>query len=297
MRLARFTRLVLAAASVLAFGCVPASDELPPTGAAGFVTAPSPATRGEPFTTDDGWLLRIEKVALSVWVQASGASYDYDGIYDGRRYGSGGWLFDAARPTVVYAPEISPGGVSVSAMLRGNYLFVGRENPRDRRRLVGVAPEIAARFNQPPDEGFDDSYGGLYGRYPSGDGPSILLAVRAERAGRTERMEIVLAVETYSGSTTSRGVLLNVREDDVVAGTLDIRAEELFRGGAGRLAFDEFAAADVDHDGTVTIAELRAARTTCKCPVTAPAHPSTGVPPPSLVDLIELNAGKLLAPR
>lgn len=288
----RAANAAVVAACALALSCVPASEELPPTGAAGFRTEPTAPTRGDPFTTNDGWNVRIEKLALSVWVNTNPAT----GSYDGRKYGSGGWIFDAARPTVIYAPEISPGGAVVSAVLRGNYIYLGREN-RERRRIVGVGEVDVERFNRAPDEGFDDYYGAAYGQTPSGNGPSIVLGARGERDGRVVRMDVALGVETSGGRSGTSRFIANVQEDAVVAGRLEIRGEELFRSGAGRLSFGEIAAADTNGDGVVTVPELLAAATTCSCPVTAPAHPGSSVPPPNLVDLIERNAANLLVPR
>lgn len=287
----QLARLASLGAVIAIAACVPASDALPPTGAGGFATQPSPATRGEPFTTEDGWTVRIEKVVLSCWINTSPPS----GSYNGRRYGSGGWLFDASKPVALYAPEVSVGPAVVDLSLRGNYVYVGRDNNRESRRIIGVAPEVVERSNAPPDEGFEDAYFGDDLRFPAGDGPSVLLAVRAERAGRVERMDLALGITSYSFLNGRFSV--DIVEDTVVTRPLGVRIEELFRDGKGRIAFDELAAADTDGDGTITIAELKAATTTCKCPITAPAHPSGPRPVPDLVDLLELNAAKVLSPR
>lgn len=284
-------RLASLGAVIAIAACVPASDAFPPTGAGGFATQPSPATRGEPFVTEDGWTLRIEKVVLSCWINTSPPS----GSYDGRRYGSGGWLFDASKPVALYAPEVSVGPAIVDLSLRGNYVYVGRDNTRESRRIIGVAPEVVERSNAPPDEGFEDAYFGDDLRFPAGDGPSVLLAVHAERAGRVERMDVALGITSYSFLNGRFSV--DIVEDTVVTRPLGVRIEELFRDGKGRLAFDELAAADTDGDGTITIAELKAATTTCRCPITAPAHPTGPRPVPDLVDLLELNAAKVLSPR
>lgn len=286
------SRLACLGAVVAFTACVPASEALPPAGAGGFATQPSPATRGEPFVTEDGWTVRIEKVVLSCWVTTApplGSSYN------GRRYGSGGWLFDASKPVALYAPEVSIGPAVVDISLRGNYVYVGRDNNRESRRILDVSPEVVERSNAPPDEGFEDAYFGDDLRYPAGDGPSVLLAVRAERAGRVERLDLALGITSYSGFGGRFSV--DIVEDTVVTRPVGVSVEELFRDGKGRLAFDELAAADTDGDGTITIAELKAAPTTCKCPITAPAHPSGPRPEPDLVDLLELNAVKVLSPR
>jgi len=285
------SRLAFIAVVAVMTACVPASEALPPAGAGGFATQPSAATRGEPFSTEDGWTVRIERVALSCWVSTSPPG----GSYNGRRYGSGGWLFDASKPVALYAPEVSIGPAVVDISLRGNYVYVGRDNNRESRRILGVAPDVVERSNAPPDEGFEDAYFGDDLRYPAGDGPSVLLALRAERAGRVKRMDLALGITSYAGFSGRFSV--DIVEDTVVTRPVGVSIEELFRDGRGRLAFDEFAAADTDGDGTITIAELEAGATTCKCPVTAPAHPSGQRPVPDLVDLLELNAAKVLSPR
>ncbi|MBS2011807.1 MAG: hypothetical protein JST00_02740 [Deltaproteobacteria bacterium] len=256
------------------------------------MTVPSPATRGEPFTTTDGWVVRMEKVALSVLVSSAPAS----SRAEGRGYGSAGWLFDAATPVALYAPEIAVGSVRIGLALRGNYVFVGRQTQSDRRRIVGVSPEDVDRSNEAPEQGFDDPYVGAGGQSSFGEGPSILLRLRAERGGKVVTMDLRLAVSSFVDAARS-GAIVDVIEDDIVTRPAEIRIEELLRDGNGRIAFSELAAADKDGDGRVTMPELRATTTTCKCPITAPAHNDVPFAKPDLVDLLELNAAKTLVPR
>lgn len=94
----------------LAIACVPASEKLRPAGAAGFVTEPSEATRGEPFHTRDGWRITLERFVLQVFVTATSIergpiSHDVH-------------LFDATKWAVaLYAPGVPVGPARASTSI------------------------------------------------------------------------------------------------------------------------------------------------------------------------------------
>ncbi|MBX3193370.1 MAG: hypothetical protein KF819_40685 [Labilithrix sp.] len=272
-------RALFFAAAIAA--CVPASEELPPTGAAGFVTEPSPATRGEPLVTIDGWTLVFEKVALagdvSALVRTSGVS----------SYGrSAGWLWDAAQVVEIYVPAILVGPASVNVELRGNYLPLSRGE--DRRRHLGIAPELADRFSRVPEQGLANANDYGYGR-----GPSLIVIVRAENEGRVKRMDVALTSGFSSRSALQDGPVIDIREDQLSVRTLAIRVEALFEDASGGpMSFADFAAADDEGnaDGTISAVELLAHELTPK--TGSSANRST-----DLLALLSSRGGSILAPR
>jgi hypothetical protein len=241
----------LLVATLACASCVPASEELPPAGAFGFHTEPSAASRGEPFATSDGWTIRIEKIAMQVNVSVSSTG-DSRGRYYG---GSSTFLFDATRVVEVYARAVAVGPATGNVNLTGSYLGDGRrpeddEDEDERTEVIGLSPEARARFRAPADAHMSS---GSYGSY---SGPSLLLAVRAEKAGRVVAFDLTLGV--YSGYT-ERNASGEVREDALVTVPMGIVGEAFFFDEKTQdLRFEAFAASDADHDGIVTGPELGA---------------------------------------
>ena len=225
---------------LLALGaCVPASEKLPPRGAAGFDTVPSAATAGERFTTSDGWTVRIEKLVIQTSVAASLAN---------RGYGtSQPYVFDAQKPARVFARALPVGRSTVNLSLYGRYISQRGDDSDyfDRVDRINVDDETNERFNRLPDEGQDSGYT---------PGPSVILMLRAERDGRVLELAMALNV-TSSGPRTfdeAFGVAVDVREDDLSTVELPIDAAHFFP------TFDDVAASDADDDGRVTATELEA---------------------------------------
>jgi hypothetical protein len=224
-------------AAVLLFGCVPASEELPPAGAAGFDTVPSERTKGQPFTTEDGWTIRVEKLFVQVSVAASP---------ERRQYGSSEpWVFDAQKPARIFARALPVGPASMNIALYGRYISDG--DYFDRVERINVDDETNARFERLPDEGQDSGYT---------PGPSVLLAVRAERAGRIATLDLALNVTSTGPRSFDEafGVGVDVREDDISSVALPIDAALFFP------VFDDVAASDANGDGTITASELDASK-------------------------------------
>lgn len=217
--------------------CVPASEELPAAGAAGFDTVPSERTKGEPFTTGDGWTIRIERLFIQASVAASPA---------GRGYGSSEpYVFDAQRPARIFARALPVGAATMNIALYGRYISDG--DYEDRVERINVDDETNARFERLPDEGQDSGYT---------PGPSVLIALRAERDGRTVTLDLALNV-TSTGPRSfdeSFGIAVDVREDDLASVELPIDAAVFFP------VFDDIAASDADGDGTITANELEASK-------------------------------------
>jgi hypothetical protein len=242
-------RRAIIAAALACASCVPASEALPPAGAFGFHTEPSPASRGEPFVTSDGWTIRIEKIAVQVNVSVSSENNS-----SGRYYGgSSTFLFDATQVVDVYARAVAVGPATGNVNLTGSYLGDGRrpeddEDEDERTEVIGLSPEARARFRAPADA---HQSSGSYGSY---SGPSMLLAVRAEKAGRVVAFDLTLGVHSGYAESKATG---EVRKDALVTVPMGIVAEAFFFDDKTRdLRFDGFAAADADQDGIVTGPEL-----------------------------------------
>lgn len=224
---------------LLVASCVPASEKLPARGAAGFDTVPSAATTGEPFTTSDGWTVRVEKLVIQTSVAAS---------LPNRGYGTSiPWIFDAQKPASVYARALPVGPITVSLSLYGRYISDRDTEYFDRVERIDVDDETNARFNRLPDEGQDSGYT---------PGPSVLLVFRAERDGRVVTGDMALNVTAAGPASFDEafGIPVEVREDALATVQLPIDAATFFPD------FDDIAASDADGDGTVTAIELEASK-------------------------------------
>lgn len=231
-------RIAIALAATGIAACVPASEKLPARGAAGFETVPSAATMGEPFTTGDGWTVRVEKLVVQTSVAAS---------FPNRGYGTSiPYVFDAQKPASVYARALPVGTVSVSLALYGRYIS-SEGDYFDRVVPINVDDETNERFNRLPDEGEDSGYT---------PGPSVILAVHAERDGRVLTMDMALNVTSTGPRSFDEafGIPVEVREDSLSTVELPIDAARFFP------VFDDVAASDADGDGTVTAIELEASK-------------------------------------
>lgn len=217
--------------------CVPASEELPAAGAAGFETVPSAQTQGATFTTSDGWNVTIEKLVVQLSVSASPLSLGYGS--------SEPYVFDAQKPARIFARALPVGPARVSATLYGRYIGYDEDDYFDRVERINVDDETNARFNRLPDEGQDTPYT---------PGPSVVLTAKAERDGRVVTLDMALNVTTISRGPIDFGSPVDVREDELAALELPINAETFFP------AFDDIADSDADGDGEVTARELEASR-------------------------------------
>lgn len=232
--------VALSALSMIVAACVPASEELPAAGAAGFEIVPSPETQGEEFTTRDAWNVRVEKLFVQVSVAASALSLGYGS--------SEPYVLDARKTARVFARALPVGTARITLSLYGRYLdFDNDSDYIERIERINVDDETNERFNRLPDDvGPDSSFT---------PGPSVLLAVRAERAGQVITLDLALNV-TGAGATplTELGTPVEVREDQLASIELPIRAETMFAG------FDDIARSDADGDGRVTASELAASK-------------------------------------
>jgi hypothetical protein len=261
--------------------CVPASEEFPPAGAAGFVTEPSAASRGEPFVTPDLWTLRFERIALRAYVSASPTESRNGRSYNG---GSETYVWNGAERVELFAPGLSIETWKASLYLRGEYL--GHRSEDDSTKL-GVDADAVSRFHQAADDDDGASRG-------TPDGPFIVFRVHGEKEGRTVMLDLALGSQTsLIVSRTSAPV--EVQPDSLVSTPLPIRAENLFASVAptSALPFETVAGADTDGDRRVTAAELRAvAASPAECNV---PDAGTASECASLLDVLRARAFEVVA--
>ncbi len=226
--------------------CVPATEELLPRGAAGVRLEPSPAARGEPFVTGDGFTVRFERLALMGAARAQSPDR-FGGIAEST------WVCDGARSVESYVPGLPLATYGIEFGLWGR--FVGLDVP-DRDGIVvapghTVDPAVVARF------------GRLADNSPAGDplypeafaeGPFIVFEARAVKGGDTFALALALGSLTtsWASSRPPEGVV-TVRANEVVYSVQQATPERIFANG-----FERFAAADADGDRRITAAELGA---------------------------------------
>ena len=187
--------LVLLSSSL---ACVPASEPLPPAGAGGLQTDPSPAARGEAFVSRDGWIVTIDKLIVRAGPQVASEVPD--------RFGFTGYsssqpaIFNGKEPGVqIYTPEIPPGPAKIAVAYNQYSIYIGADfKPYDDYADVfgSVTAADAARFTQVADQGFEVSeynYG-----YVRGDGPSVLIELHASKDRREVKLKAAVAT-LYSG--------------------------------------------------------------------------------------------------
>ena len=236
--------------------CVPASEAAPPAGAAGFDTKPSAASRGEPFTTPDGWTLRFERFALEVMVVGSNVE---SGGGDSVAY-----RFDARDRVQLWVSGIPAGGSTVR-------IYPGRfDNPAPAVVDLVRDRETAARFDRPADGVLEVPYV-----------PVVVFSVVATNGERRVRLELAIGAEaTAHGPAVS----LDVKADALALVPLPIAGEQLFISG-----FESFATADQDGDGILSIDELRDGKLYCS----VSSVPCYDVPNQPLLSVLLDRAGYL----
>lgn len=257
----RWLRHGFGAGSLLAlFACVPATDDLSPSGAAGFVLEPSPATRGEPFTTADGYRVTFERVVLHGSVSVGPPAADeYDSDF---RTGYESVVFSAVSREPIWAGGASVGAAAVD--MSASFAYLDDPGETDELIIQGDVADVMPRFLRVPDLSTASEYDDI-----SEIGPSLLLVLRAEGLGRSYRMDLTLEA-SFLSSNDFGGVAVEVEANALRTVPLPVRAECLLRGstltidesGAGSrpaAEFGVFARADADGDGVISASELDAA--------------------------------------
>lgn len=271
MKLRWLAGTVTTAVAAIALACVPSSEEVYPRGAVNVVAIPSPGTRGEPFTTSDGWTIRVSTMVLQALIGGQGPPPDM--ISNGAVH-----LFHASRRQEFMIPRIDEG--SGKALLSLTSLGIGPDYARIPGYYSGVnrdvEPWLIARFakladdedpspaeDDPSTPNFDEST-----TVATENGPALLIIGQAEKSGRVIRFDF-----TLQASFVDAELPVTVRRNALNEVVVTIAVEQLFnqkescrvgrqpihvgRPRATELVFEDVAAADKDGDGALTPAELR----------------------------------------
>lgn len=238
--------------------CVPSTEDADPRGAAGFSLLPSPATRGEPFETSDGYRITIDRIVVNALCVAESDVTREEGTFDGS---SEQTILDAAYGEPFYTPAV-PAGM---ATVRFAFVQTAVLPTVDRDPIVqaGARP-YAYRFREAADVAID------YGTVDPGFhfGPSLLVVFHAEGHGKTIAAD--LTFESYGGPDISPTPHVDVQANALAVFPLHVTAERLFVAQSSDLPFGaadvdqtphfaDLAAADANGDGQLTGAELTAA--------------------------------------
>lgn len=267
--------LSLGLAGALGAACVPASETDAPKGAAGFASDPSPATRGEPFSTNDGWTISFTRVAVMANISVISANPMTSGSAER-------WEWNAAMHAEPFARAVGIGPAAVSVTLQGLGLPARR---RDDVSRVNVDDETDALFRVAAD---DDNTYATDDRYR--DGPSLVFAVEARKNERTIALALGVVGAGGNALPLERTHTLVVRQDELTVLPLLIAAEKLFVEGSDPYTgdFDFLANGDADADGRLTPDELTAIPIDCEtCSV-------IGSPPENALMLLSSRASLVL---
>mgnify|MGYP001435104336 CR=1 FL=1 len=233
-------------------GCVPATDDLKPRGAAGAVVTPSAGARGEPFPTEDGWTVRFERLGLLGVLSASSRVSEVQS--------SALFFWNAAKKTDGFVRAIPAGPCDLQLRLVGFF----NSTARDASAAIASGSDLdmeytlAARFGREP----DNKSGGLFEQSGAGaqfyTGPAVVVLARAQIGRRVVRT--LLSLAPRSSVERAETKTIEVRPNDLVLGEIEVQAERLFTDHRGRVLFGNIAAADRDGDGFVYGPELAAVR-------------------------------------
>jgi hypothetical protein len=251
------SRVLLSGLVVALTTCVPAGTDENPHGGAGIVVRPSPASRGQPVATTDGWTIFVDRLAVlaSVSLQdASGGYTSQQALY----------MFSAASDQELVIRALPAGPVRIGLGLTGFENEEMEASLADPPAMHGVDPDVVARFERTPDTVDPDATGRGYreidGGYESsstaglGFGPVVVIAAHAEKAGRIVTFDVSLGQPETGGK---RADALTVRSNTLTTLDVPLDVEALFTNEAGAIVFDDIAAADVDGNGQVSPDELR----------------------------------------
>ncbi len=263
---------IVVAASIVA--CVPPSEKRAPAGAAGLAVEPSPAARGEPFLTNDGWTIHFDLVLCQASVSAEGLTGRLASYSRSEQY-----RWNGSKRAEIFARALPVGAARVSASPFSFYTvpdaFDRTYEDGDYFEDLGLSAEDSARFRLPADASSVEPF--TSGGTPYRPGPSLVIRLRAQRDGRNVGLD--LGFHTIASGNLAQRVV-EVREDALSLAPITLAPEHIVAAD-----FTTIADADTDADGLVTADELRAVPAECE---------GCTSPPPSDVPRFNLLA-RLLA--
>jgi hypothetical protein len=240
----RFHQNVAMAIAMAVTTCVPSAASSERRGAVGVTMVPSATTAGESFLTDDGWMVKIERVTIFVMLTAIEANATRGEPAEGL------YLWKAEERTELILRAVGAGPRTVHVELQGEGQFAIEGAPPSFYTNMDVDPALEGRFRLPPDglEGVERDVG------PTTPHVGVIVAGRAEKGGRVIALDLSL-----SGRHSQVRQDIEVRADTITSMEFDVRVERLFVVDPETEAtgFEEIADADRDGDGKVTGGELR----------------------------------------
>jgi hypothetical protein len=268
---------LLALLALLALRCVPDGAPVEPRGAIGITTDPSPATRGEPFTTQDGFKVTIRRLIVFAMFNAvpPNARGSIDGEVAERLF-----LWNASNPRraeekILILRAIPVGDRSLRYNLQGRGKFIIEGAERSFYLNVDVDKATEDRFRQPP-EGIEDI--ALDPESPPMQ-TGMLLTARLENEKNQTTIDLDMTLLGQGERNTQQ--IVNVAASALTPATWKIFAERFFAEGG-----QDIANADTNHDGRVTGQELRAATIT---------NPETGEED-TVLNRLSVHTGEIIVP-
>ncbi len=231
-------RALAIAVVVGAAACVPAAAEKEPRGAVALRTEPSAPSRGEPFTTSDGWTVTVDAFALHVSIAAKIESSSEYGVV-----GGGNVLFQGGRSEDLVVLGIPAGSAFAVVTFSSSSVYDDgiAIQPDDIR---AVPPEMVQRFLLPP-SGPAPTIPGFI------SGPSVIVVAHARKGERTLLLDVALR-----SAIPQHGARAVIAANALTPVSTPIAVEALFTTASGTVAFDDFASADKDLDGVLSAEEL-----------------------------------------
>jgi hypothetical protein len=245
--------------------CVPSAPDKTPHGGFSVRLAPTAATKGQPFTTADGWTITFTKTALRL--SATGETgFNTNGptpaepiiIGDGR-------VLSATGDCELRLTALDVGDAVVKINLSSGtaqHDTAGIEGDHP----CGLDPTMLARFEGVADNTMGDPSLDL-GYYAASS--NVAFVAEAEKNGRHVHVELYAAAFNGDAQLHSQLALTAVKANTGVPLRFPVYFETIFVQTADTQtppapAFETIANADANNDGTVTPDELRAVPvTTC----------------------------------
>jgi hypothetical protein len=230
--------------SALLCACVPSAEDPKPRGAAGFITEPSPETRGAPFVTSDGYAMRITRVITSLEsstdYQSNTGTFSTDDD-DGVSYNP--VIFNASEPVDVLVRALKPGPKRLRCEFKLLGLFdLEQESSFQDIRNVSDADKARLRAGIARTQ-----------RGSSYTAAAGYIRVEARFGAELWTLDAVPAGTFSEGEPVADFM---IRPDALDSRVVRLQFANLFREPTGALEFELFRVADRDGDYTITDEEL-----------------------------------------
>jgi hypothetical protein len=254
--------LIVAAAAA---ACVPSATDKDPHGGFSIHLAPSAATKGQPFTTADGWTITFTKTALRLSVTGE-TGYESDKTIQPDLSISGdSRVLSATADCELRLTALAVGKAVVKITLTGGSVErdaagINGDHP------CGLDPAMLARFESDADNTNNDALNSF-----GGAAANVAFVADAEKNGRRVHLELYASSFNADAMLHDQLVTTAVQANTGVPLKFPVFFESIFVQTADSQtpsapAFETIANADTNNDGIITAGELRA----------VPISPSSG---------------------